>query len=107
MSANPDRLEKLTQLHAADPSDADLPYMIALEHSKAGDTAETIAWLDKALAINPHYHYAYFQKAKALDDDGETDDALAVLDEGIAKATEAGDAKALGELQELKFAICG
>lgn len=102
-----DRLEQLTKLHAGDPSDADLPYMIALEHAKQGDTDEAVAWLDKALAINPHYHYAYFQKAKALDQDGETDDALAVLDEGIAKATQASDAKALGELQELRGLMAG
>ena len=102
-----DRLEKLTALHAADPSDADLPYMIALEHAKAGDNAQAIARFDKALAINAHYHYAYFQKAKALDDDGETDDAVAVLDVGIAMAGKAGDAKALGELQELRSVVAG
>lgn len=100
-----DRLEQLHKLHAADPADADLPYMIALECAKADDPAEAITWLDKTLALDPHYHYAYFQKAKALEDDGETVDALAVLDEGIAKATQAGDAKALGELQELKLAM--
>lgn len=102
-----DRLDQLLKLHAADDQDADLPYMIALEHAKVGDTAETIAWLDKTIALNPHYHYAYFQKAKALEDDGETDDALAVLDEGIAMATKANDMKALGELRELREAVAG
>jgi len=97
-----DRLEQLTKLHDADPSDADLPYMIALEHGKAGDALTAITWLDKAIALNPHYHYAYFQKAKMLDQEGETDDALAVLDQGIAQASAVGDGKALGELQELR-----
>ncbi len=100
-----DRLDQLLKLHAADPRDADLPYMIALEHAKAGDATEAIGWLDKTLALDPHYHYAYFQKAKALDEEGEQPDAIAVLDEGIAKATQANDTKALGELQELRLAL--
>ena len=102
---NSDRLEQLLKLQADDPTDADLPYMIALEHAKAGDADQAIDWLDRTLSLNPHYHYAYFQKAKVLDDEGEQADALAVLDEGIAKAAQAGDAKALGELQELRLVM--
>ena len=101
------RLEQLAKLFEADPQDADLPYMIALEHGKAGDTDEALAWLDKAITLNAHYHYAYFQKAKLLDEDGEIDEAVAVLDQGIELATKAGDAKALGELQELRTVMAG
>lgn len=98
-----DRLEQLQKLYDADRQDADLPYMIALEHGKAGDTAEALSWLDKAIALNANYHYAYFQKAKLLDEEGEIDEAVAVLDQGITLAAEVGDAKALGELQELRL----
>lgn len=102
---NTDRLEQLYKLHEADPSDADLPYMIALDYAKSGNTAVALEWLDKTIAHNAHYHYAYFQKAKLLDEDGEGADALVALEEGIKLATEAGDAKALGELQELRQLI--
>ena len=102
-----DRLSQLHKLFEADPADADLPYMIALEHAKAGDADEAILWLDKAIATDAHHHYAYFQKAKLLDEDGEIEQAVAVLDQGIALATQAGDAKALGELQELRLAVAG
>jgi tetratricopeptide (TPR) repeat protein len=102
-----ERLEKLTQLHEADPADADLMYMIALEHAKAEDWPTTINWLDRTLATDPAYHYAYFQKAKALDMDGESDEAVAVLDQGIARAEQANHHKAVGELQELKAQIAG
>ncbi|MEM6256920.1 MAG: hypothetical protein AAF711_06880 [Planctomycetota bacterium] len=102
-----ERLTQLQKLFAADPNDADLPYMIALEYGKAGDTAEAIAWLDKTIVLNAHYHYAYFQKAKLLDEEGEIDGAVAVLDQGIALATKVGDAKALGELQELRIVVQG
>lgn len=97
-----DRLEQLQKLFAADPNDADLPYMIALDYAKAGDSVLALQCLDKTLALNAHYHYAYFQKAKLLDEDGEGADALAVLDTGVEMATKVGDAKALGELQELR-----
>jgi tetratricopeptide (TPR) repeat protein len=102
-----DRLEQLQKLHAADPSDADLPYMIALDYAKAGNTSLALEWLDKTIALNAHYHYAYFQKAKMLEEEGESADALVALDEGIKLATEAGNAKALGELQELKQMMQG
>lgn len=100
-----DRLKKLLKLLAADPDDADVPYMIGLEHAKADDPAEAITWLDRTLALDPGYHYAYFQKAKMLSELGEDEDAVAVLDRGIARATADGNAKATGELEELKLAI--
>ncbi|MFI4859379.1 MAG: hypothetical protein ACIAXF_01730, partial [Phycisphaerales bacterium JB063] len=74
----------------------------ALEHGNAERFEDAINWLDKALALNAHYHYAYFQKAKMLSELGEDTDAVATLDAGIAKAAAANDGKALGELQELR-----
>lgn len=100
-----DRLEQLTKLLAVDPGDADVPYMIALEHAKADDPETAVEWLDKALALDPSYHYAYFQKAKMLSEMGDEEDALAAVDAGIAKATADGHAKAVGELQELRLAM--
>lgn len=101
----PTRLDQLTKLLAADPADADVPYMIALEHGKAEDPAAAVTWLDKTLALDPGYHYAYFQKAKMLSEMGEDDDALAAVDAGIARATADGHAKAINELQELRLAL--
>lgn len=101
----PDRLEQLQKLLAADPSDADVPYMIALEHAKLDDPAAAVDWLDKTIALDPAYHYAYFQKAKMLSELGEDDDALAAVDAGIARANADGNAKATGELQELRQAL--
>jgi tetratricopeptide (TPR) repeat protein len=100
-----DRLAQLEKLLAADPADADIPYMMGLEHAKADDPETAIVWLDKTLALDPGYHYAYFQKAKQLSALGEDEQAHAVLDAGIAKATADGHHKAVGELQELKAAL--
>ena len=100
-----DRRAKLETLYAADPADADLPYMIALEHGKADDPEAAVTWLDRAIATNPSHHYAYFQKARMLSELGEDDDARAAADAGIARAAADQNAKALGELQELRAAL--
>ena len=105
IAAMADRLEKLQTLLAADPNDADVPYMIALEHGKAGDPAEAIVWLDKTLSLDPSYHYAFFQKAKMQSELGDDDDARQTLRDGIAQADRDKNAKAHGELQELLTAL--
>ncbi len=97
----PDRLTTLLGLHAADPADRDLPYMIGLEHFKAGNNEEAIRFLDAALAIDPSHHYAYFQKARVLSDDGEDEAAVAAAQQGLTQAESDGNAKAAGELREL------
>ena len=93
------------KLRNADPDDADVPYMIGLEHAKADDPAAAIRWLDTTLQLAPGYHYAYFQKAKMLSELGEDDQARAVLDQGISRAQQDNHHKAVSELQELRAAI--
>lgn len=87
------------KLHAADPQDADAPYMIAQEHAKAGAHEESLAWYDSCLAIDAGYHYAYFHKARSLEALDRLDEARDALAAGVTRATEANDAKALAELQ--------
>lgn len=93
-----DRLTKLEKLHAGDPKDPFLTYGIALEHGKAGRYDDAIAWLDKTLANDVGYAYAYFQKAKMLEQKGDTDAARAVLRVGMPAARAAGDAHAAEEM---------
>ena len=100
-----DRIETLQDMLAADAEDADLPYMLALEHLKRGEHDRAVELLEETARRNPHYHYAYFQKAKAHSDAGRDAAALAACDEGIAQATKANDSKALGELQELRASL--
>ena len=95
------RLEQLHKLHAADPADADVTYMIAMEHTKADDNKAVLDWLDQTLALDENYLYAYFQKAKAQSALGNDADAQTTLKLGIEKANTAGDGKAVSELSEL------
>ncbi len=103
-----DRLEQLQTLHAADPQDPDITYMIAMELMKSDDPAEAsggtsggIDWLNKTLDLDPNYLYAYFQKAKAQAEQGNDEIAKATLQLGIGKSKAALDSKAVSELTEL------
>jgi tetratricopeptide (TPR) repeat protein len=100
-----DRLAKLEKLLAADPRDAELCYMIALEHSKAGRFADAVDWLDRTLELDPRQHYAYFQKGKSLAAMGRPGDARRTIETGLNRAHEDGNPKAAGELAELLDSI--
>ncbi|MEM8739751.1 MAG: hypothetical protein AAGG38_14910 [Planctomycetota bacterium] len=100
-----DRLLKLKSLHADDPHDADVLYMIALEYAKDQDHAAALGWLDRTLTQDPAYHYAYYQKTKMLSAMGQDDQARAAAQLGITRAQADHNAKAVGELQELLDAL--
>jgi tetratricopeptide (TPR) repeat protein len=94
------RLEQLHKLHTADPTDADVPYMIAQEKDKVGEHSEAAAWYDKCIALDPDYLYAYFHKAKSLEALDQIEIAAAALEEGVKRSKAAANAKAIGELGE-------
>lgn len=92
------RLDKLMSLFESDPADAEIPYMIAQEHARAGEHEHAVAWYDRCLAVEPGHHYAYFHKARSLDALGRLDDARECLRDGASRARSAGEAKAFSEL---------
>lgn len=98
---NSARLEQLQKLHAADPGDADVCYMIAQEFGKGSEHASAIEWYDKCLESDAAYCYAYFFKAMALTELNRKPEAIGVLNAGVAKANEVGNAKAISELTAL------
>lgn len=91
-------MEQLQKLHAADPSDADVLYMLAQEHAKAGRYDEAVAWYDRCLEADASYHYAFYHKARAQQSAGDDAGAIATLKAGFARARSAGDAKATSEI---------
>ena len=95
------RLEQLTQLHEADPTDPFCAYGIALEHAKAQRHDEAIRWFDKTIEIDPAYCYAYYHKAKLLAEVGQNEPARATLKVGLETAATAGDDHAHREITEL------
>lgn len=93
------RLQQLRKLHELDPADADVLYMLAQEHAKAGRHDEAIAWYDRCLAADGSYCYAYFHKARSFEARGDTEGATRTLREGLEASRERGDAKAAGEIE--------
>lgn len=102
-----DRLDQLRKLHETDPNDPELTYMLAMEHSKAQQLDEALRWLDRTIELDPHYHYAYFQKGKTLGALGRDAEARDAIETGLNQANAAGDAKAGGELAELLASMSG
>lgn len=94
-----ERLAQLLKLHAADPADPFCLYGIAQEHARAGRHEEALGWYDRTLAADPAYCYAYFHKARSLEDLDRIDDACAVLRAGAEAARRAGDGHALSEIR--------
>jgi tetratricopeptide (TPR) repeat protein len=93
-----DRLAQLMRMADAEPGDPFFPYGIAQEHARAGRHAEAIAWYDRTVAVDANYCYAYFHKARSLEELGRIDDACSALRTGIERARAAGDRHALSEL---------
>ena len=81
------------------PNDAFLLYGIALEHKKLSDHRKALEFLDRVIAVDPNYCYAYFQKGQVFEMSGDVESAKQSYTEGITAARRAGDAHAQGELE--------
>lgn len=94
-----DRIEQLQKLLAAEPDDTFCLYALAQEYAKTGDHDRAIEHYDRVIAVDPDHCYAYFHKARSLEDADKIEAALAVLETGLARATAIGDGHAASELQ--------
>lgn len=97
--AGGDRLRKLLALLEKEPGDAFCLYGVAQEHARAGRHVEALGWYDRAIAADPDHAYAFFHKARSLEELERVGDACAALRAGIEAARRGGDRHALSELQ--------
>ena len=96
-----DRFEQLLAFHRDAPDDDFTTYALAMECVASERFEEALEWLEKTLELTPDHAYAWYQRAGALDRLGRDEDARAAIQEGLAAAQRAGDAKAAEELREL------
>ena len=96
MSARADQIRKMLE---KTPDDAFLLYGLALEHKKAGDTADALAMLERTTASDPNFAYAHFQRGQIFESLGKIDDARSAYRAGVEAATRGGDQKGMGEIQ--------
>jgi len=98
------RLDQLRAMLDKQPNDPFLLYGAALEYKKAGELTAAVEHLDRCLAVDPNYCYAYYQKGQILEQQGDVEGAKAAYRLGVAAAERTSDAKAQGELgQALMF----
>ena len=96
-----DRIAQLNSILKADPKDTFCLYGLAMEYAKAGQSAQAIEFFDRTIALDPDYHYAYFHKAKTLEEMGEVEAARTTLRAGLQQAQTSGEVKAANEIAGL------
>ena len=86
---------------AQDPANKLARYGLAMEFSNAGETDAAVAEFQKLVVQDPTYANAYFMAAQALQKAERTDEAKAMLAQGIAAAQKTGNRHAESEMQAM------
>jgi len=93
-----ERLEKLHRMVETDPGDAFCLYGLGQEYARRGRHDDSIGWYDRCLAADPDHCYAYFHKARVLEECGRVPEAIETLRLGLARAKAVADAHAAREI---------
>src|SRR5689334_5115783 len=94
------RLDALLDLHAQDPGDADLLFMIASEHASAGRHAEALPWLQRYVENGRDVGAGWALIADCHEALGDEAAKREALESGIAAALRGGHPTLAGELRE-------
>lgn len=94
-----DRIEKLLQFLNSSPKDCFLNHALALEYVKAGDEENARKFFEINLANDAGYVATYYHLGKLLERTGNTQDAIATYEQGMAQAKNAKDNHSYNELQ--------
>jgi len=92
------RLQMLSEFLQQNPDDAFARYGLAMEYSKAGQTAQALAEFNKLLERHPDYSNGYFMAAQLLERSGRTPEARQMLEKGVEAARRTGNKHALSEM---------
>ncbi|OYW20865.1 MAG: hypothetical protein B7Z55_06630 [Planctomycetales bacterium 12-60-4] len=92
------RREKLESMLVAEPDDVFLHYALATELLKQGEATLAEEKFAQIHAQFPDYVPAWFRHAQAAQEQGRTDDARTIGEQGLATARRVGDHHAAGEI---------
>jgi predicted Zn-dependent protease len=95
------RRQKLEEFLAKNPGDAFTLYGLALECANSGDFATAESHFRSLLHSNPDYVPGYQMYAQTLAQNDRTEDAKAILTQGIQAATRLGNQHARTEMEGL------
>jgi hypothetical protein len=105
--SNPARRQRIEAMLAETPHDAELHYMLAMEHVSAGDDAGAVTVFRELIARHEEKPYvpAFLMAGQALIRLGQDAEAVAMLRSGIEAARKVGDTHALSEMEGLLATI--
>jgi predicted Zn-dependent protease len=95
-----DRIAMLSEVLSQDPNNVFARYSLAMEYSNSGQLNQAIEEFEKLLAAHPDYAAGYFM-AQTLVKSDQRDDAIKMLQQGIAAAQRKGDSHAQSEMQAM------
>jgi len=96
-----DRIEQLRRMLYSEPEDAFCLYALGQEYARRGEFEAAQAHLARSLESDPDQPYAYFHRAKCLQQLGRPGEVQQAIAEGLETAQRTGDAHAADELTEL------
>lgn len=94
-----DRLQRLREMLAQQPTDSFLNHALALEEIKLGNEATARTLFELILQREPQYIGSYYHLGKLLERQGEETAAIEVFERGMEVAQKLGDQHALNELR--------
>ena len=94
------RREKIEAMLVDDPTDTFLRYSLAMELDKAGEHDQSLDKLADLTKDDPPYVPAFFMAGQQLARLDRTNEARAILRDGIEQARQQNDSHAAGEMSE-------
>jgi predicted Zn-dependent protease len=94
-----DKIAALSEILAADPTNAFARYGLAMEYNAQGNTDLALTEFTTLIHHNPDYVPAYQMSAQTLAKLGRSNEAITRLHEGIAAANRTGNTHAVNEMQ--------
>lgn len=96
-----DRIAALSEILAANPTDAFARYGLAMEYSNAGQFETALAEFGRLLENHPDYTAGYFMAAQTLVKAERFGEAKKMLADGINSARRTGNGHALSEMEAM------
>jgi cytochrome c-type biogenesis protein CcmH/NrfG len=96
-----DKIAALNEILELDPTNAFARYGLGMEHLSQQHPDAALAEFAKVIEHNPDYVPAYQMSAQTLAKNNRSEEAVTILQQGLAAAARTGNAHAASEMQGL------
>ena len=96
-----DKIAALNEILELDPTNAFARYGLAMEHISQGSTEIALTEFTTLIHHRPDYVPAYQMSAQTLARNNRGEEAIALLQQGLAAAARTGNSHAASEMQAL------